>query len=478
MADNKKDILECRSNVIHYNKGQIEALEKIRDFLNTPDERFFLLAGYSGTGKTTIAENIVKYSNANVLAPTNTAVNRLRDKIVGSKADFGTIHSCLFSPKDDNGGFKKERSFEREKTYIIDEASMIDKFVLDTIIKDAIEKECKIIFLGDSFQLEPVGDDPFIFLWEKSYPEHFLEHNKYEMTEVTRYDGSLLKIATELRTTGKPEFVLPKDSDLALVNSFTKRLGECIDENNSYAVLTATNLERIKFNRMIRQFRYRKKYKDPKDLPDVILEGEKLISISNGNHYANGELFEEKEFELIGEALLNYYPMSKKKMSEDKDLFGKTKKLPPNRTIKFILYKKKTKGTSDFDRFFSSYNKFGGEYYLFSADIKEPSFHGATIVKSALKDSNMEIVCSEAIKKILFIPNPKTNTVYWNKNVTICTYGYAMSTHKSQGQEWNNVFISAPFLMKEWNHARWFYTAITRAKEKVQMIANPYLKIK
>ena len=132
-----KTIFECRDNEIKFTSDQQEALTKLEKFLAADKEYFFLLAGYSGCGKTTIAENIVKYCNANVLAPTNTAVNRLREKIKNSKGSFQTIHSCLFSPTDDNGGFKKEKSFERNRVYVIDEVSMVDQYVLNTIIQDA-----------------------------------------------------------------------------------------------------------------------------------------------------------------------------------------------------------------------------------------------------------------------------------------------------------------------------------------------------
>lgn len=475
----KKDILDCRDVPIHYNKGQMEALLKVSEFLDREGENFFLLAGYSGTGKTTIAENIVKYANANVLAPTNTAVNRLRDKIQKSKADFGTIHSCLFSPKDEGGKFKKERSFTSGKTYVIDEVSMIDTYVLETVIKDAIERECKIIFLGDSFQLQPVGDDPKIFDWEKSYPDKFLAHNKFELTEVTRYDGSLLRIATELRTSKKANITMHDNCDLEITNGkFSGDLGRNIDNMESFTVLTATNLERVKYNKMIRQFKYRKKI-NPNDLPNTIMENEKLISISNGNYYANGEIFNEEGLNFVDNVILNIYPSDfDKGVKNTKDLFGRQVKPEPTRVIEFQLYKKSIDGsyTSSFDSIFSM--KDSSEYVLFSPDIKEPSFHGATILKGIKKSGNYEVKCKKATKDMLFIHNRNTNTHYWNKNVTIATYGYALSTHKSQGQEWDNVFISAPFLMDVWDHARWFYTAITRAKKKVQLINNSYLKIK
>ena len=65
-----------------------------------------------------------------------------------------------------------------------------------------------------------------------------------------------------------------------------------------------------------------------------------------------------------------------------------------------------------------------------------------------------------------------------NKEVNIATYGYAISCHKAQGQEWDNVYIDAYWLMPVWDHAKWFYTAITRAKNKVEINNTPYLNVK
>ena len=53
-------------------------------------------------------------------------------------------------------------------------------------------------------------------------------------------------------------------------------------------------------------------------------------------------------------------------------------------------------------------------------------------------------------------------------------YGYALTCHKTQGGQWNNVFVEAPYLPDETtlelSDLRWLYTAITRAKEKVYLV--------
>lgn len=89
--NNKDDqvILKLRKEAIEYTQGQIEALVKIQVFLDG-ERRYFLLAGYAGTGKTTIIENIVNYLNKKdeptvIVAPTNKAVTVLKKSFLVQK---------------------------------------------------------------------------------------------------------------------------------------------------------------------------------------------------------------------------------------------------------------------------------------------------------------------------------------------------------------------------------------------------------
>ena len=296
------DLFNARSTSIEFTDGQKQALNKVYKFLQSKD-RFFLLAGYSGCGKTTIAENIAKATKANLMAPTNAAVNRLKEKINSPMLGFSTIHGAIFSPGNKSNKFFVDRSLKQGKTYIVDECSMIDKYVLEVLIKQANEKNCKLIFMGDSFQLEPVGENPYIFEWEKRYPDDFLAHNKYELTEVKRYDGSLLKIATDMRINKKAAFHQPDESDLSLVDRFSKNLAKDIAENNNYVVLTSTNERRVKYNDKIRAHRFKNF-----DLTYHAQNNDILVSVSNSSLYSNGEIFTInnatllKEFEILTES--------------------------------------------------------------------------------------------------------------------------------------------------------------------------------
>lgn len=414
-------------------------MTKVDAFLKSTDN-FFLLAGYSGCGKTTIAENIANFKNASLLAPTNAAVNRLREKINNNALQYSTIHKLLFAPKDDKGNFRKEKSFQSRRVYIIDECSMVDKYVLDIIIKDAVDRECKIIFMGDSFQLEPVGENPWIFRWEESYPDHFFEDNRYELTEVKRYDGSLLKIATEMRINKLAAFTQPANSDLSMVPKFTKNLARDIMLGSNYVVLTSTNKRRVQYNESIRSYLYN----DPQ-ITGYARKNELVVAVSNSNHYSNGEIYKLESPQLIEE----FTVCIEAKNGED-------------HKYQALLY-----------------NDYGSLTILLPG-LDKPSLSPQQIMKS-IEDHKTKL--SPKVMKMLIIQytNKKlatpTTTTFFNKDVTLATFGYAISCHKAQGQEWENVYIDAAWLMPVWDSAKWFYTAITRAKSKVEVTDNRYLTV-
>jgi len=429
------DLFNSRKTQINYSDGQKQALLKIYKFLISNDN-FFLLAGYSGCGKTTIAENIANFTGCDLLAPTNAAVNRLREKIDNSKLNYKTIHSKLFSATDENNNFLANKTFSKNSIYIVDECSMVDKYVLDIMIFQAVKHNCKLIFIGDSFQLEPVGENPNIFNWEKVNPSVFKLENKYELTEVKRYDGSLLKIATEMRINKKSEFKLEVESDLLIVKKFSSALAKDIIKNNNYVVLTSTNERRMLYNKKIRSYLFAET-----KISNYVKNNDVLVSVSNSGNYANGEIFIIKNAKLLSEFTI----------------FVEGKK---NKTLKLniLLYRHE------------------GELTVLIPELAESSIHGKQLLSGITNSKNIidKNVFEVLINKKFYYGKL---SMHFNRAVNIATYGYAISCHKAQGQEWDNVYIDPDFLMPVWDNAKWFYTAITRAKNKVEIIKNSYLTI-
>jgi len=153
---------------------QQNALEVFRRFITDPIEQVFLLSGYSGTGKSTLAKSLIEHTPnfikaARLIDPkikeyeivltatTNKAAENL-SQLTGMTTN--TIHSFL--------GLRVQTNYETGVTTLIprstiakegyllfiDEASYIDKQLLNLIFK--LTCNCKIVFIGDPAQLTPV----------------------------------------------------------------------------------------------------------------------------------------------------------------------------------------------------------------------------------------------------------------------------------------------------------------------------------
>ena len=134
----------------------------------------FLMTGYAGTGKTSVISSIVKTLDqlrirSVLLAPTGRAA-----KVLASYAgrQAYTIHKKIYrqkSSKDGLGSFSLDRNLHRDTFFIVDEASMVSNssgdlslFGSGRLLDDLIEyvysgTECKLILVGDTAQLPPVG---------------------------------------------------------------------------------------------------------------------------------------------------------------------------------------------------------------------------------------------------------------------------------------------------------------------------------
>lgn len=165
---------------------------------------FFLLKGYAGTGKTFCIQELVnagtfKPSEICFTAPTNKAVKVLRNYLddAGLQAcTTKTIYSLLGLSLQTNGEVKELAkpdepvNLSQYKVIVVDEGSMVNRFLMDAI-HDAFAKwKVPFIFMGDPAQLPPVG--------EITSPIWKIE-NGYALTKVLRYGNSMLDLATSIR---------------------------------------------------------------------------------------------------------------------------------------------------------------------------------------------------------------------------------------------------------------------------------------
>lgn len=152
-----------------YNKGQVQALDRMIDFTYDDDRTSFVLEGPAGSGKTTIIKEFRRHCKSRsgfvVAAPTHKAVRVISNsvgcegvtiqKLLGLRPNFNIDN---FDPNRIQFDPFGKRSIELYNTIVVDESGMIPRKLKDYMIKDAKEHGVKIIFAGDPYQLPPVGE--------------------------------------------------------------------------------------------------------------------------------------------------------------------------------------------------------------------------------------------------------------------------------------------------------------------------------
>ena len=162
---------------IKFTSEQYIGLNKIRAWLKN-DKTFFTLAGYAGTGKTTIVKKIIdEYRRRLVVsAPTHKAKKVIMKT---TKIEGVTLHSILglrpdvdlddFNPNDPKYNPIAKPNMGMYRFIIIDEASMINEELYKLVQKEAKKwKGIKILFMGDPAQIPPVGEDESAVFFDES----------------------------------------------------------------------------------------------------------------------------------------------------------------------------------------------------------------------------------------------------------------------------------------------------------------------
>ena len=192
------------------NKDQTSLINELAKFYGNPDKQFFVLSGQAGVGKTTcmryFAEQLMNtYGNVKICmgGPTNKSTAVLADAVGDKDITFKTIHSLLGLRMMPNGEIKEltdsgQDSVGNYDLVIVDEASMISSELIGYIKKKIALADTKIVFIGDKEQLPPVGENVSP-IWTQFKLD-------YELTEVMRHQNSILDFVQEIRGNVNPKF--------------------------------------------------------------------------------------------------------------------------------------------------------------------------------------------------------------------------------------------------------------------------------
>ena len=323
--------------------GQLSAADSLYSFMGDREKLCtFLLKGYAGTGKTTLISAFIKLLeevkiNTVLLAPTGRAAKVLSNY---SGRHASTIHKCIYRKKstsDPDSSFSLNFNSFKNTVFIVDEASMIGNApntenafgsgrLLDDLFAYAFnDNNCRVILLGDSAQLPPVGTALSPALDEAYLRAYGLKVYSCELSEVVRQDADsgILFNATQLRkmmTDGNFNYPKLKHKDFPEIESITG--AELIEEiENSYSrygndetrIICKTNKYANRYNMGIRnRILWREEELSYGDLLMVVKNNYSwLPENAEIDFIANGDMVEvlkvRRHYELYGHRYADLY---------------------------------------------------------------------------------------------------------------------------------------------------------------------------
>jgi hypothetical protein len=460
------------------------ALGKLDTFFAS-DKKCFLLKGYAGTGKTFLTKCIADFlidqkKSVVLMAPTGRA-----SRVLSAKTGYPstTIHKGIYNldrldeiKTGSKGNEKYKFRYNMRNTesntsviYLIDEASMIsdmhsedDFFIFGSgrLLKDLMEfiaptnssRNDKIIFIGDTAQLPPVTDRKPGALNRKYLKENYsVETEEFELTEVVRQQSNsgILENATYIRNQlldkYRNSFALNASYEDVSVIDVQDVVETYLGQNYNLSltesiIVNYSNKSALEFNLAVRE----KRFKD-----NLLVESGDIIMINQNNY--------NYEIELLNGSM------------------AKVLEVDPSPIIRSGM---------------KSYDQNGNECRV---------THKFRKIRIAVPDQvrTVEIQCL-ILENFLYSPNPSlgyaenialyldfkirnSNLKPGSKefkdalradpyfNVLKVKYGYAITCHKAQGGEWNNVIVNMDVNQGKLsdNFLRWTYTAITRASNNL-----------
>ena len=443
-------------------ESQEVVLEEFAEFFSQEEEeqKLFLLRGFAGTGKTTLVKTLKELSvRVVLLAPTGRAAKVIAS-YAGQKAF--TVHKCIYRPMGEGGDFSFTlRDNKASHTlFIVDEASMIGEeasFAGRSLLSDLIEfvytgDHCYLMLIGDTAQLPPVHTpmSPALDYERLSFYYH-KEVSEGILTDVLRQakKSGILYNATRLRKrieNFKDNFrirtspftdVIPLQTSYDLEEALMEAYNQCGVEETCFIV--RSNKRAVEYNEQIRKVVF--EYDAPLCVGDLLMVVKNnyrwVDSTSQAGFIANGDTVEVLEISYVEKRYGFTFAHILVRLLDYPEL-------DPIETIVFL-------------------------------DTLESPLPAL----SSEEQNNLYRAIMQEYNKQTGQVAPLNMKLHPYYNALQVKYAYTITCHKSQGGQWERVFVEKPFLPEGQSVAyfRWLYTALTRAKKKVYLINFPYEEI-
>jgi ATP-dependent exoDNAse (exonuclease V) alpha subunit len=464
--------------------GQLNVMVMLESFVKSRD-KVFILKGYAGTGKTTLMSGFIKWLSENdhvysLLASTGRASKILSDK---TGEHTSTIHSQIYVFSDLDDDLETMASVQEslaiddkgqislifdvkvidsktEKIYIIDEASMVAdvqdtggsfaKFGTGELLKDllAYDKKGKFVFVGDPCQLPPIGQN-FSPALSKDYIEkkYSLTTRQVELTEIIRQAstngiiGASLAVR-KLHSTNPAvkfaNFPMKGSKDISLhgshVNLINLYIGKIKEFGFEYSTLICqTNRHCSDLNQIVRSaLGKNSNMVEPGDIL-MVTQNNYLTSLVNGDIVQvvkTGKREIRCGLTFLNVQVLNFASKEHYNVLMVEDILYSISTNLNNKQHKDLMI----------------------DYYFRMKD------KGIFQKSQGFKENMLTDPYLNALKAV---------------------YGYALTCHKAQGGEWEEIFLyldNKIHGIPKPGIYQWMYTAITRAKNSLHLVNDWFIK--
>jgi exodeoxyribonuclease-5 len=466
MEKNKIKSLILKQFAYKPTAGQNILIDKLSVFINTDDNQdVFVIKGYAGTGKTTIISalvNILPVLNKKsvLLAPTGRSAKVLSN--YSNKKAF-TIHKKIYKLKQSEGPktyLILQKNFYENTMFIVDESSMIpstasnnnslfsSRSLLDDLIEYVYQGEnCKLILIGDSAQLPPVGTDISPALDMDFLKNRYnVSIDSYELTDVVRQsqESGILANATDIRNiinnkqVKLPLFSLKNYTDIIRIDGydFEDQLNNAYSEYGleNTTVICRSNKQANSFNQGIRdQILFKENEISAGDYMMIVKNNYFWLSDeSKAGFMANGDIIEILKIRKI------------------QHIYGFDF---ADVTIRMVDYPDE--------------NELDVKIILDTIMSNSPSLSfddNGKLYKEVLQDYIS--IKNKRLRYQKIMNNPYFNALQ-------VKFAYSLTCHKTQGGQWDAVFVDKGYINEQMMNVellRWLYTAVTRANKKLFLI--------
>ena len=430
--------------------------------ISSSGNRLLLVNGYAGTGKTSVISAFVRTLNQFktsrlLMSPTGRAAKVLS---AYSGEHAYTIHKKIYRQKssaDVLGAFELNFNAYSNAFLIVDEASMISYYsadrsifgkgnLLDDLLRFSYnDRNCRLILLGDTAQLPPVGQEESPALDRRRLEAAGLEVLECELTEVVRqtqesgilHNATIVRKQITERLTDYPALETGNFSDIERISGedLIEAITEAYDRYgiDETAIVCRSNKQANRYNQGIRnRILYREEELTTDDLLMVVRNNYHWIKdTENISFIANGDIV---------------------------------------RVIRIRRYVERYGFRfAEVDLCLPDYSQ-----YEFTAMIMLDAL--SSEAASITEEQNQRLYYSVVEDYAHITPKPEQYRKIREDpffNALQVKFAYAITCHKAQGGQWQCVFLDQGWLNKEMiniEYLRWLYTAISRATEKLYLV--------